>query len=142
MLFTVGESSEITLRPLQHVGRFRRRSLGVSAATNHFVWASAGAWMTVADIDDAFSYIPLAPWLWAFMLFRWFLVSGDDSDDDASSSDLHCYVNLFADFGTSSSELASLPAAGAAGAAGGAALVLVPPRDAPVRGARLGCWRI
>lgn len=60
---------------------------------------SAGAWMTVADVDDAFSYIPLAPWLWAFMLFRWFVVNRDDDEDDPSA-DLHCYVNLFADFGT------------------------------------------
>ena len=60
---------------------------------------SAGAWMTVADVDDAFSYIPLAPWLWAFMLFRWFLVSEGETDDE-SSTELHCYVNLFADFGT------------------------------------------
>ena len=54
-----------------------------------------GAWMTVADVDDAFSYIPLAPWLWAYMIFRWF-----DCDDDSDADDLYAYVNLFADFGT------------------------------------------
>ena len=54
------------------------------------------AWMTVADVDDAFSFIPLAPWLWAYMLFRWLNV--DDSDH--SDSSWYVYVHLFADFGT------------------------------------------
>ena len=52
------------------------------------------AWMTVADVDDAFSYIPLVPWLWAYMIFRWFTCDTDRNDD------LYAYVNLFADFGT------------------------------------------
>jgi hypothetical protein len=56
---------------------------------------SQNTWMTVADVDDAFSYIPLTPWLWAYMIFRWF-----PCDDDASD-ELYVYVNLFADFGTS-----------------------------------------
>lgn len=55
---------------------------------------SRNAWMTVADVDDAFSYIPLAPWLWAYMIFRWY--SCEDDEDD----DLYAYVNVFADFGT------------------------------------------
>ena len=55
-----------------------------------------GAWMTVADVDDAFSYIPLVPWLWAYMVFRWF----DCDDSDSDSDDLYAYVNIFADFGT------------------------------------------
>ena len=55
---------------------------------------SRHAWMTVADVDDAFSYIPLIPWLWAYMLFRWF-----NTDDDSSDS-LYVYLHLFADFGT------------------------------------------
>ena len=57
---------------------------------------SRHAWMTVADVDDAFSFIPLVPWLWAYMLFRWFNVD----DPDRSDSTLYVYAHLFADFGT------------------------------------------
>ena len=63
-----------------------------------------GAWLTVADIDDAFSYIPLAPWVWAFMLFRWYAMSEDEDDStpfvSSALEPLHLFVNLFADFGT------------------------------------------
>ena len=57
---------------------------------------SRHAWMTVADVDDAFSFIPLVPWLWAYMLFRWF----DVDDSDRSDRTLYVYAHLFADFGT------------------------------------------
>ena len=57
---------------------------------------SRQAWMTVADVDDAFSFIPLVPWLWAYMLFRWF----DVDDSDRSDRTLYVYAHLFADFGT------------------------------------------
>ena len=53
--------------------------------------------MYVSDVADAFVNIPLAPWVWFFMLFRWFpvgSVEGDGSIDD------HLYVHLFGDFGT------------------------------------------
>ena len=57
---------------------------------------SRHAWMTVADVDDAFSFIPLAPWLWAYMLFRWMNVD----ESDRSDSTWYVYAHLFADFGT------------------------------------------
>ena len=60
------------------------------------------AWMTVADVDDAFSYIPLTPWLWAYMIFRWYSCGREASSEpeDSLSDALFVYVNLFADFGT------------------------------------------
>ena len=61
---------------------------------------SSGAWMTVADVDDAFSYIPLIPWLWPFMLFRWFQCRSKLSSDKSAGERLYLYCNLFADFGT------------------------------------------
>ena len=57
---------------------------------------SRNAWMAVADIEDAFSYIPLAPWLWPFMFFRWKRRRSERGRDKS----LYLYVNLFADFGT------------------------------------------
>jgi hypothetical protein len=48
--------------------------------------------MYVSDVEDAFLLLPLAPWLWFFMLFRCFL-----SDDDAQQTTC---VHLFGDFGT------------------------------------------
>ena len=58
--------------------------------------------MTVADIDDAFSYIPLAPWLWKFMLFRWYFTTTEEDTPDplpGAFDPLHVFVQLFADFG-------------------------------------------
>ena len=53
--------------------------------------------MYVSDVADAFVNIPLAPWVWMFMLFRWFELP---SDSDQSGSDDFVYVHLFGDFGT------------------------------------------
>ena len=38
--------------------------------------------MYVADVEDAFLLLPLAPWLWFFMLFRCYL-SDDDEEETA-----------------------------------------------------------
>jgi len=48
--------------------------------------------MYVADVEDAFLLLPLAPWLWFFMLFRCYL-SDDDEEETAC-------VHLCGDFGT------------------------------------------
>lgn len=61
---------------------------------------SRNAWMTVADVDDAFSFIPLAPWLWAYMLFRWFGRRKQHPSCPKGQDNLFLYVHLFADFGT------------------------------------------
>ncbi len=49
--------------------------------------------MYVSDVEDAFLLLPLAPWLWFFMLFRFYL----NDDDDQQTTCVH----LFGDFGTS-----------------------------------------
>ena len=51
-----------------------------------------GFYMHVADVEDAFTIIPLAPWLWPYFFFRWFATR------DATTEDV--YVHLFGDFGT------------------------------------------
>ena len=52
-----------------------------------------GFLMYVSDVQDAFLLIPLAPWVWFFMLFRWFSDSDSETDD--------CLLaHLFGDFGT------------------------------------------
>ena len=48
--------------------------------------------MYVADVEDAFLLLPLAPWLWFFMMFRCFL-----SDDDREETTC---VHVCGDFGT------------------------------------------
>ena len=48
--------------------------------------------MYVSDVQDAFLLLPLAPWLWFFMLFRYF---ARDSDIEVTTG-----VHLFGDFGT------------------------------------------
>ena len=48
--------------------------------------------MYVSDVEDAFTIIPLAPWLWAFMAFLW--------PNDPVSSVEYLHIHLFADFGT------------------------------------------
>ena len=40
--------------------------------------------MYVADVEDAFLLLPLAPWLWFFMLFRCYL-SDDDEEETATA---------------------------------------------------------
>ena len=49
--------------------------------------------MYVSDVQDAFLLIPLAPWVWFFMLFRWF-------SDSTSCTDDCLLAHLFADFGS------------------------------------------
>ena len=59
------------------------------------------AFMTVSDVEDAFSYIPLAPALWMFMLFRWFNSRASLTRlPNAAKNRLHLYAHLFADFGS------------------------------------------
>ena len=48
--------------------------------------------MYVSDVQDAFLLLPLAPWVWFFMLFRYF---ARDSDKELTTG-----VHLFGDFGT------------------------------------------
>ena len=48
--------------------------------------------MYVSDVEDAFLMIPLAPWLWPFMAFRW--------PCGARDAPLSLILHLFADFGT------------------------------------------
>ena len=47
--------------------------------------------MYVSDVADAFLNVPLAPWLWLFMLFRWKLPAAGEE---------HLFAHLFGDFGT------------------------------------------
>ena len=47
--------------------------------------------MYVSDVKDAFLNLPLAPWLWLFMLFRWKL---------PHNSGQHAFAHIFGDFGT------------------------------------------
>ena len=48
--------------------------------------------MYVSDVADAFMLIPLAPWLWPFFLFRWFV-----AEEDVRETTL---VHVMADFGS------------------------------------------
>lgn len=50
-----------------------------------------GYFMYVSDVADAFLNVPLAPFVWYFMLFKWRL-------PDARSD--HLFAHLFGDFGT------------------------------------------
>ena len=50
--------------------------------------------MYVSDVADAFMLIPLAPWLWAFFLFRWAISEPSNPNDE----DL--LVHLMGDFGS------------------------------------------
>ena len=47
--------------------------------------------MYVADVEDAFLLIPLAPWLWFFFLFRYFAADADRNETTA--------VHIAGDFG-------------------------------------------
>ena len=47
--------------------------------------------MYVSDVEDAFPTLPLAPYIWAFMLFCWAMTPGEEED---------LFIHLFADFGT------------------------------------------
>jgi len=63
-------------------------------AYNQVCWClKQGFCMYVSDVQDAFLLIPLAPWVWFFMLFRWF-------GDAESNTDDCLYAHLFGDFGT------------------------------------------
>ena len=53
----------------------------------------------VSDVNDAFPILPVAPWLWFAMVFRWFQDAGSAALPE--SSDDTAFVHLFADFGTS-----------------------------------------
>jgi hypothetical protein len=48
--------------------------------------------MAVADVEGAFPILPLAVWLWAFMLFRFFAKKG-------TSRAQNLYLHMFGDFG-------------------------------------------
>ena len=48
--------------------------------------------MYVSDVEDAFLLLPLAPWVWFLMLFRFYL---RDSDEELTTC-----VHVFGDFGT------------------------------------------
>jgi hypothetical protein len=72
-----------TLGILQH-------SLNVEKDVAWFL--EQGFFMYVADVEDAFTLIPLCPWLWPYFFFRWYLTR------DAIVEDV--FVNLFGDFGT------------------------------------------
>ena len=61
----------------------------------HFL--QSGYVMLVSDVDGAFPILPLAPWLWPFMLF---LVPLVKSAGRRARRRLHLCVHLFADFGT------------------------------------------
>ena len=50
-----------------------------------------GYFMHVSDVADAFPMLPMAPWLWPFYMFKFYL--------DDSSTHLSLMVQLFADFG-------------------------------------------
>ncbi len=50
-----------------------------------------GYFMHVTDVADAFPMLPMAPWLWPFYLFRFYL--------DDTSPKLSLMIQLFADFG-------------------------------------------
>ena len=67
-----------------------RHSLTVEKDVAWFL--EQGFFMSVADVEDAFTIIPLAPWLWPYFFFRWF------STYTATSEDV--FVHLFGDFGT------------------------------------------
>jgi len=54
-------------------------------------YLNRGFCMHVSDVEDAFLLIPLAPWLWAFFLFRFFC---------SSKTQLDLLMHVCADFGT------------------------------------------
>ena len=54
--------------------------------------------MYVTDVDDAFPVLPLAPWLWPAMFFRWYRDAA--TCRQAGTNDDTLFVHLFADFGT------------------------------------------
>ena len=53
--------------------------------------------MYVSDVADAFVNIPLAPWLWVYMFFRWFEPTAQGG---TAGDDVWLYAHLFGDFGT------------------------------------------
>ena len=55
-------------------------------AYNQVCWClKQGFCMYVSDVQDAFLLIPLAPWVWFFMFFRWFGDAESNTDDCISA---------------------------------------------------------
>lgn len=62
-------------------------------------WLEHFYYIYVSDVNDAFPILPIAPWLWFAMIFRWY--GSQAAATHADARDDETLVHLFADFGTS-----------------------------------------